>query len=136
MGLTGFVLKDISAIIGPFGYTLKGLHKELLKGKQPTYFIRKARIIEGTRDLRALNEQEKKKAIETVAHGWSVVQQVWAIMEQRKAQGLKGRLKVMKERKTWRANGAFENVEMAEKGLEVTRKGESLGGVFAQQRKE
>ena len=42
----------------------------------------------------------------------------------------------MKERKTWRANGAFENVEMAEKGLEATRKGESLGGVFAQQRKE
>ena len=44
MGLTGFVLKDISAIIGQLGYTLKGLHKELSKGKQPTHFIRKARL--------------------------------------------------------------------------------------------
>jgi hypothetical protein len=42
MGLTGFVSKDLAAIIGPFGYTAKGLHKEVLKGKQPTNFIRKA----------------------------------------------------------------------------------------------
>ena len=42
----------------------------------------------------------------------------------------------MKQRKTWRANGAFENIEMVEKVLEATRKGESLEGVFAQQRKE
>lgn len=42
----------------------------------------------------------------------------------------------MKQRKTWRANGAFENVEMAEKALQATKKGESLDGVFAQQREE
>ena len=58
MGLTGFVLKDISAIIGPFGYTFKGIHKELLKGNQPTKFIRKARILEGQRDLGALVSRE------------------------------------------------------------------------------
>jgi len=136
MGLTGFVLKDLSAIIGPFGYTFKGVHKELLKGRQPTKFIRKARILEGHRDLAALDDKESKKATETVAHGWSVVQQVWAIMEEKRSRGLKGRLHVLKERKLWRANGAFENVEMAEKALEARRKGKTLNGVFAEQRRE
>jgi hypothetical protein len=42
----------------------------------------------------------------------------------------------MRERKTWKANGAFENVEMAEKALDAKRNGESLDGVFAEQRKE
>ena len=136
MGLTGFVLKDLSAIIGPFGYTFKGVHKELLKGRQPTKFIRKARILEGQRDLAALDEKDSKKVIETVTHGWSVVQQVWAIMEEKRSTGLRGRIHVMKERKLWRANGAFENVEMAEKALDARRKGESLDGVFAEQRRE
>ncbi len=57
-------------------------------------------------------------------------------MEEKRAHGLRGRLHVMKERKTWRANGAFENVEMAEKALEATRKGENLDGVFSLQREE
>lgn len=43
MGLTGFVLKDLAAIFGPFAYTLKGIHKEMLKSTQPTHFIRKVR---------------------------------------------------------------------------------------------
>jgi hypothetical protein len=136
MGLTGFILKDLAAIFGPFGYTFKGVHKELLKGRQPTKFIRRARILEGQRDLGDLDEQETKKAIEAVTHGWSVVQQVWAIMEEKRRQGLRGRIHVMRERKAWRANGAFENVEMAEKALEARRKGESLDGVFAEQRRE
>lgn len=136
MGLTGFVLKDLAAIIGPFGYTFKGVHKELLKGKQPTRFIRRARITQGQRDLNELDDKSKVSAIDTVNHGWSVVQQVWAIMEAKRSQGLKGRLHVMRERKTWRANGAFENVGMAEKALEATRRGESLDDVFGQQREE
>jgi hypothetical protein len=136
LGLPGFVLKDLAAIFGPFGYTLKGIHKELLRSKQPTNFIRKARILEGRRDLHALDEEEARQAIETVCNEWSIVLQVWGIMEEKRSQGLRGRVHVMRERKTWKANGAFENVEMAKKAIEATRKGESLDGVFAQQRAE
>ena len=46
MGLAGCVLKVIAAIMGPFGYTLKSVHEALLKSKQPTKFIRKARIMQ------------------------------------------------------------------------------------------
>lgn len=136
MGLTGFVLKNISAIIGPFGYTLKGLHKELQKKNQPTHFIRRARIMQGQRDHANSSSEEKKRDEKAVVHGWSVVQQIWEVMEEKRAEGLGGRLKVMRERKTWRANGAFENVEMAEKALKARRNGESLDDVFAAQRKE
>lgn len=136
MGLTGFVLKDLAAIFGPFGYTFKGIHKQLLKGHQPTNFIRRARIMEGQRDLGALSEKETKAATDAVTHGWSVVQQVWAIMEEKRAHGLRGRVKAMRENKTWNANGAFENVEMAEKAVEATKRGENLEAVFARQREE
>ncbi|KAF4617008.1 hypothetical protein G7Y89_g15141 [Cudoniella acicularis] len=136
MGLTGFVLKDLAAIVGPFGYTLKGVHKELLKGKQPTHFIRKARVLEGSRQLQALDGTETKKAVDAVCHGWSVVQQIWALMDEHRSHGLKGRVRLLRERRTWRVNGAFEDVEMAEKALEARRKGESLESIFKQQREE
>jgi hypothetical protein len=136
MGLTGLVLKNLSAVIGPFGYTLKGVHKEIHKKHQPTHFIRRARIMQGQRDLANSSPEQKKKDFETVAHGWSVVQQVWDIMEEKRAEGLGGRIKAMRERKTWRANGAFENVEMAEKALDATKRGDSLDAVFAEQREE
>ncbi|PBP17903.1 isoleucyl-tRNA synthetase [Diplocarpon rosae] len=136
MGLTGFVLKDLAAIFGPFGYTFKGIHKELTKGKQPTHFIRRARIMEGQRDLHALDEKEAQNVGKTVDHGWSIVQQVRAIMEEKRAHGLRGRARAMREHRTWRAKGALENVESAEKALEAKRKGQSLDGAFAQQRDE
>jgi len=57
MGLTGFVLKNLAAIFGPVAYTLKGAHKEMLKSKQPTHFIRKARIMQSQRDLKACSDE-------------------------------------------------------------------------------
>jgi hypothetical protein len=136
MGLTGFVLKDFAAIIGPFGYTLKGIHKEMGKKNQPMHFIRKARIRQGQRDLAEATPEQRMKYEQTVAHGWSVVQQIWEIMDEKRAHGLRGRIQAIRERKTWRANGAFENVEVAEKALAAHKRGESLDAVFAEHRLE
>ena len=136
MGLTGFVLKNISAIIGPFGYTMKGLHKEFQKSHQPTHFIRKARILEGTRDLGELDETQRRRAEEMVDHGWRVVQEMWRVMHEKKPGGVLGRVKERKERKHWRENGAFESVQMAERVLEARRNGENVDEVFRSQRRE
>lgn len=138
MGLTGFVLKDISAFIGPVGYTLKGLHKEVLKSQQPTAFIRKARIMQGRRDMTLLSEnvKDKQRVEQEVSHGWAVILEVWGIMEEKKTEGLMGRMRVLRQRRQWRANGAFENVVMAEMAVEATRRGEGLEETFAEQRKE
>ncbi|KAM3065171.1 hypothetical protein ACMFMG_010367 [Clarireedia jacksonii] len=137
MGLTGFVLKDIAAIIGPFGYTLKGVHKQLVRGKQPTAFIRKARILQGRRDIIALErpgkEREKRKVVEEVMHGWDVIEEVWGLMEESRKDGglgIMGRWRVMRERKTWKAGGAFEGVGAAEEAVKAKREGKGLEGIF------
>ncbi|KAF1992155.1 glycosyltransferase family 1 protein [Aulographum hederae CBS 113979] len=53
-GIGGFVLKDIAAIVGPVAYTLKGVHKEWGRTRQPEGFVRRARILQGARDIREL----------------------------------------------------------------------------------
>ncbi|KAI9735700.1 MAG: hypothetical protein M1818_006308 [Claussenomyces sp. TS43310] len=136
MGLTGFVLKDLAAIFGPFGYTFKGVEKQLLRHQQPTAFIRKARIIQGQREMKKLSPALKKQDEERVMHGWSVVQKVLDMLSHARSQGLKGKIQALKERKQWKSNGAFENVDMAEKALAARQKGESLDAVFSQQRHE
>jgi hypothetical protein len=139
MGLTGFVLKNISALVGPVGYTLKGFHKELRKSHQPTHFIRKARILEGTRDLNELDDAERKKAQEAVDHGWNVIQEIWQSMQETEKQGgVVGKIKVRQAKKEWKAHGAFENVEMAERALEARKKGDEseLSEVFNREDKQ
>lgn len=122
MGLTGFVLKDLAAIIGPFSYTCKGIHKELSKRKQPTKFIRRARMLEGQRSLAMLNEAELTQKIDIVNNGWSVLEQVRIIAEKNKSSGFRHRIATVRERKKLRENGAFENIEIAEQVMEELEK--------------
>lgn len=136
MGLGGFVLKDLAAIFGFIGFPLKGVHKELLKHQQPTHFIRKARMTQGNLDIEHDSKEDLAKHTELVQHGWSVAQQVWTMMDEKRKEGLRGKMQVMRERKRWRANGAFENVEMAEKALNAARNGDDLEAIFEKQRME
>lgn len=175
MGLTGFVLKDVSALVSPVAYGMKGVHRELLKntGRDPTKFIRRARIAQGQSDLRdcrlrSLNENsepsskdsspklkilplakkpKRKTGVaaptpeeQTVSHGWKVVLQVRQILDEKKHEKgsawIPGGILEMKEKNRWMRNGALENVEMAEKAVEATRRGESLEEVFRLQREE
>ncbi|KAK5169307.1 hypothetical protein LTR04_005694 [Oleoguttula sp. CCFEE 6159] len=135
-GIGGFVLKDIAAIIGPIAYTLKGVQKEITKSKQPTSFIRKARIIEGQNDLRQLSEEEKARALEVANKGWKVMNEIWAAEERKKNEGPLGRLQAKRERKEMSENGAFENIEQTDKALEAKEKGLSFDKVFRRHREE
>ncbi|KAF1971242.1 UDP-Glycosyltransferase/glycogen phosphorylase [Bimuria novae-zelandiae CBS 107.79] len=47
IGIGGFLLKDISAIVGPSAFLMKGCDEEYMKKYQPTHFIRRARILQG-----------------------------------------------------------------------------------------
>lgn len=125
MGLTGFVLKDLAAVVGPVGYTMKGIHKELGKKKQPTHFLRKARIRQGQRDWDCLkDEKQRREAEQMVLHGWSVVQSVWSVIaEEQHRAGVIGKVRKLGRGKHWREGGVFENVEAAEKALVAHEKG-------------
>ena len=135
-GVGGFVLKDLAAIFGPFGYTLKGIHKELQKGKQPTHFIRKARFIQGEKDMRDLDAEMRKKAIETVSRGWDIFLEVKTLGDEKRAEGIRGKIQHRQEKRAWRRHGALENVDQAQRALEAKRKGEDFEEVFRGQREE
>ena len=135
-GVGGFVLKDLAALFGPFGYTLKGIHKELQKGRQPTHFIQMARVIQGQQDMRALNEAERKSAIEAVERGWLIFLEYRKVERQKKAKGLRGRIELHNEHKHWQKHGAFENVRQTNRALEAQKKGHSFDKVFKRQRTE
>ena len=118
-GIGGFVLKDLAAIIGPFGYTLKGVHKELIKGRQPTAFIRRARMIQGGEDIRALDGMAKERETTKIDAAWRIMSEIEKEDAAKKEEGLKGRVAVLREKNKMGKSGAFETVGHAKKVLET-----------------
>ena len=135
-GVGGFVLKNISALVGPWGYTFKGIHKEMQKGRQPTEFIRRARIYQGQKEISNLTPAQKKEAEQRVLQGWSVVQELHATKNDRKHQSLFGRALVRREEKEWHKHGAFETVEQSKKALDARKEGRDLDAEFEVQMQE
>jgi len=116
-GVGGFVLKDLAAIIGPFGYTMTGIHKEIVKTRQPTAFIRRARIIKGLQDVQALDEGLRGKVREKVGAAWRIVCEIRREEETWRREGVKGRVAVLRERRRVEERGGFENVGEARRAL-------------------
>lgn len=135
-GIGGFVLKDLSAVFGPIGFTLKGIHKEIVKGRQPTAFIMEARMMQGARDFRELDDQRREQALQAVEMGWRTILDVRHEVEEKKSHGIGGRIALHKERKRWQKHGVFESVEQTGRALQAEKRGESLEEVFDQHRRE
>lgn len=110
-GLGGFIFKDLAALIGPVSYTLKGVHKELVKERQPTAFICQARIIQGREDIRALSTGERRINEEKMAAAWMVVLEIMDEVNKTKQEGLRSRIIMTRERRRLEREGAFESIE-------------------------
>ncbi|KAI9671979.1 MAG: hypothetical protein M1817_002289 [Caeruleum heppii] len=132
-GVGGFVLKNLAAVIGPVAYTLKGVHKELQKKKEPTFFIRRARIIQGQKDLRELSDVDRKASTDAVMRGWNTSVDLAKLGASKKAEGIRGRIELKRQTKHWNAHGAFEDVDQAQRALEARDRGEDFDHVFAKQ---
>lgn len=118
-GFGGFVLKDLAAIIGPFGYTLKGVHKEMTKNKQPAAFIRRSRMIQAGKDIAALDEDERRECQQKVDTAWRVLQQIKNEEDMvRSKGGVMGSIRAKRTKKKLESQGAFESVERAKKIVE------------------
>ena len=125
-GIGGFVLKDISAIIGPFGYAMKGIHKELVKNREPTNFVRRARMVEGRIDMDALGIGEKReRTFEAVNQAWDLVLEMRRDRQKAKQEGFKERVKLWNEKRRWEREGKLENVHSVQKALDAKRKSEA-----------
>lgn len=123
MGLIGFILKNLAAIIGPFGYTLKGIVKQAERSKSPVHFIRRARITQGQREANTLSAAERRQLEQKVIEGFHVMKDLCdAITEEERRRGIAGHL----DRLLMDTGVLFEDVEVAKKALRALRKGESL----------
>ena len=128
-GLGGFVLKDLAAIFGPFAYTMKGVHKELVKNKQPTQFIRRARIAQGVQDLRALDRDARVKEDEKAERAWQVVKEIIRERTQVKQKGLRAKIRFQRQSRRLVKEGKFESVGGAAVALEEWRREKRLKGL-------
>jgi hypothetical protein len=61
MGIGGLVLKDVAAVLGPPAYFMKGLNEEAMKKHQPTHYLRRARIIQGQKEVSELGPPVKRR---------------------------------------------------------------------------
>jgi hypothetical protein len=135
MGLTGFVLKDIAAIIGPVGYTLKGVVKQAERRRQPIKYIRRARVVQGRREDNLLTEEERKKRAEEVVAGWRLMRQLWEEVkraEKKRDKGFKGKFSG-NARRLWESaewDFLFESVDVAQKAMDALKRGEGLDSVL------
>ena len=121
-GLFGFVLKDLAAIIGPVGYTLKGVHKEMVKGKQPTAFIRRARVMLGGKDKASLKKVKLQEIEARVEKAWAIVMEIMKEIDRTKEEGLSSRWAIARERRRLEKTGAFESVETAEQAFQMWKR--------------
>lgn len=123
MGLSGLVIKDVAAFIGPVGYTLQGVKKQVEKRRRPYKHIRRARILQGQREMAELSDDERKQRVGQVDKGWEVMRSLWEIVEKKEKEkgGLRAQFSARKKRGV---GEAYESVEMASAALdEVTRGG-------------
>ncbi|KAL8731658.1 MAG: hypothetical protein Q9181_004234 [Wetmoreana brouardii] len=128
-GFGGFILKDLAAIFGPIGYTMKGVHKSLIKNKQPTQFIRRSRIAQGYQDAKALDEASRKREDEKVEKAWKVVLEIAQEIAVVKNQGLKEKFRFHQASRRLHKEGKFESVGSAAVELEEWRREKRLKGL-------
>ncbi|ROT35970.1 UDP-Glycosyltransferase/glycogen phosphorylase [Sodiomyces alkalinus F11] len=128
MGLTGFVLKFLSALMGPVGYTLKGVVKQAEKQKQPDRLVRRARISQGQREAGQLGPAQRKEVESQVADGWRTMHDLReALAVSGRQKGLRGRLRIHKNKT--RTLDVFESVEAAQQAMAAIRAGEDISTV-------
>ncbi|KAF4451965.1 putative sterol glucosyltransferase [Fusarium austroafricanum] len=126
MGLTGLVLKNLSALVGPVGYTLKGVVKQAERSKTPQKYIRRARIVQGQREYKALPEDQRKQLEREVIEGWHIMKELREKVEDlEKQRGIAGQI----DRVFLDTEVIFEDVDVAKRSLKALKQGKTLENV-------
>ncbi|KID83238.1 UDP-glucose,sterol transferase, partial [Metarhizium majus ARSEF 297] len=128
MGISGLVLKPISAVVGPIGYSMQGLLKQAQRRRSPQKFVRRARIAQGQRELQSLDETAGKTVRDQVLAGWQVMQRLTrAIADEEDKRGIAGQL----DKVSLDTAFLFASVDRAKTCLEELNSGRSLQEVMA-----
>ncbi|KAF4123134.1 Glycosyltransferase family 28 N-terminal domain [Geosmithia morbida] len=125
MGFMGLMVKNVAAVLGPLGYTLKGLAKQVERSstKSPTALIRRARIAQGQRATHDLPPDEREALVEEVVAGRYVMKALGeAIAADAQKRGIAGRW----DRFFGDVAPLFEDVQVAQGALDALRRGVPL----------
>ncbi|KAL8731013.1 MAG: hypothetical protein Q9166_003664 [cf. Caloplaca sp. 2 TL-2023] len=128
-GFGGFILKDLAAIFSPIAYTMKGVHKELIKGKQPIHFVRRARIAQGWQDAKALDSAARAREDEKVEKAWQVVLEIAQEHALVRDEGFKAYWRFRKQERRLVKEGKFESMGNAAVAMERWRSEKRLKGL-------
>ena len=120
-GLGGFIIKDLSAFISPWGYAMKGIEQEFSKATQPTAYLRRAQMSSGARDLSRMDFKERIVNAGRIESAWKVIVEVRKELDAMKAKGLQGRMEMRREKKRLQREGKLENVDSIERALRERR---------------
>ncbi|UKZ80113.1 hypothetical protein TrVFT333_007878 [Trichoderma virens FT-333] len=124
MGLGGLVLKPLSAIVGPVGYTMQGIMKQIQRRNSPQKFVRLARIAEGQRGVSELHGTEAEMVRRQIVAGWEVLQELHqAVADTDRWAYLTG--------KASKVEFLFINVDRAKVYLDALKSGKSVDDVMA-----
>ncbi|KAF2215777.1 glycosyltransferase family 1 protein [Cercospora zeae-maydis SCOH1-5] len=134
----GFVMKNISAVISPPAYVGKGVLIYIKKrhadnGPGSKAFIRRAHLIQGTKDLQALKQQDNPEKTEQLQR---IQNQVAYDQYGPVGGGLVNRMKLNREKRRWQKAGALENINTANRALKHAKRGDDLEKYFARRMRE
>ncbi|KAI4149884.1 MAG: hypothetical protein LQ340_004386 [Diploschistes diacapsis] len=125
-GFGGWVLKDLAALCGLPAYTMMGIHQELIKSRQPTKIIRRARIFQGQQELTLLSKDELADCDRRIREAWKVIMAMQREIDLARSKGIKGRIQIYKGKRKWKKYGIFESTEQTKRALEAYQAGRSL----------
>lgn len=128
MGLVGLAVKNVAAVVGPIGYTLKGIAKQVERTtRSPTALVRRARIAQGQRAVRALPPRQRKELYDRVIAGAHVMRElVDAIAADAQRRGLSGHI----DRLFGDTAPLFEDVEIAQQAVDALHEGVPLDSLI------
>ena len=122
-GAFGFIFKNVSAILGPVAYTMKGVVKQIERPKQPRKGVRRSRIWQGQKEVSALDKQQQRTLETEVVEGFALMKELYdAIVQYEKRRGLVGHW----DKVFIGMAPLFEDVTVARKSLQALKKGETL----------
>ncbi|RDA93317.1 hypothetical protein CP533_2032 [Ophiocordyceps camponoti-saundersi (nom. inval.)] len=127
-GLGGLVVKPVSAIIGPIGYTMQGVVKQVERRCSPLQTIRHLRKMQGENKLQALSEGERSVVQERAIKEWGVIRELQSEL----AKAVRKRGKSSTRRLD--TSVLFANADVAAQSTRLLREGKTIEETIASAR--
>ncbi|KAH7232379.1 uncharacterized protein BKA55DRAFT_523577 [Fusarium redolens] len=113
-GLMGLVLKNLSAVMSPIAYTLKGIVREAERSGSPQMIVHRTRITQGQREHEALPSDSRRELTERVVAGWITLKNLCDVIADLKR---KPHLRARIDMALTDTGVIFESVDIAERSL-------------------